>query len=130
MLDVLAWICLENQQLLCTRTKGNAVFYLLGGKREAGESDWEALRREVYEELDIHLMEATLTPVVTVQAIAHGYADFVQVRMKCFQASYRGEIAPSSEIAEIAWLNYGDRSKCAPAAQLVLDHLHSLKWLG
>ncbi|MGD1865512.1 MAG: NUDIX domain-containing protein, partial [Phormidesmis sp.] len=85
-LDVLAWICLQDRRILCARTKGNDVFYLPGGKREPNESDWEGLSREVKEEKSVHLVEETLSEIITVREKAHGFAEPTWVEMKSFQA--------------------------------------------
>ncbi|NER78710.1 MAG: NUDIX domain-containing protein [Leptolyngbya sp. SIO1D8] len=124
IVDVLAWICLQDKCLLGARTTGNEVFYLPGGKREKGESDWKALSREVHEELSVALVEETFSEVVTIEEWAHGYAEPTQVKMKCFQADYVGELTPTSEIAEITWLSYADVERCAPASQRVLECLY------
>ena len=96
-----------------------------GGKREAGESDWAALSREVQEELSVTLVQATLIETLTIVESAHGYSKSTQVRMKCFQADYVGELNPAAEIEAITWLSYTDRARCAPAAQRVLEYLHT-----
>ncbi len=106
LIDVVAWICSRDRQVLCARTRGNNVFYLPGGKREKGESDWEALRREVQEELNVSLIAETLTEVMVVQEVAHGYTASTQVTMRCFEADYTGEIMANSEIEAIAWMRY------------------------
>ncbi|MBD1867199.1 NUDIX domain-containing protein [Cyanobacteria bacterium FACHB-471] len=129
LIDVVAWICIRDRQVLCARTRGNDVFYLPGGKREKGESDWEALRREVQEELNVRLIADTLTEVLVVQEAAHGYAEPTQVMMRCFQADYRGEIMANSEIEAIAWLRYTDLDQCAPATQRVLEYLYQQQWI-
>ncbi|MGC9551516.1 NUDIX domain-containing protein, partial [Vibrio metoecus] len=46
----LAWVLIQDGKLLAVRSKGKALFYFPGGKREAGESDEEALIREIKEE--------------------------------------------------------------------------------
>lgn len=63
IVDVVAWICIRDRQVLCARTTGKDAFYFPGGKREKGESDWEALRREVQEELNVSLNAETLETV-------------------------------------------------------------------
>ncbi|MBD2463622.1 NUDIX domain-containing protein [Oscillatoria sp. FACHB-1407] len=85
---------------------------MLGRKREKGESDWEALRREVQEDLNVSLIAETLTEVMFVQEVAHGYAEPTQVTMRCFGADYMGDIIASSEIEAIAWLRYMDLDQC------------------
>ena len=122
-LDVLAWICLKNKQILCARTRGNTLFYLPGGKREVGESDAAGIAREVKEELGVTLDPETLIETLVVKEKAHGYTASTWVIMKCFQADYRGQLAAHSEIEEIAWLKLADRAQCAPATQRVLEHL-------
>jgi 8-oxo-dGTP pyrophosphatase MutT (NUDIX family) len=108
LIDVVAWICIRDRQVLCARTRGNDVFYLPGGKRQKGESDWEALRREVQEELNVRLIAQTFTELIVVQEVAHCYTEPTQVTMRCFGADYRGEIMANSEIEAIAWLRYRD----------------------
>ena len=122
-LDVLAWICVQNKRLLCAKTKGNDVFYLPGGKREIGESDWEGLAREVQEEMSVALVQETLEEELIVREEAHGFSKPTRVIMKCFRAEYSGTLRPSSEIAEIAWLRRSDIAQCAPATQRVVEHL-------
>ena len=105
------------------------MFYLPGGKRKQGESDWEALRREVQEELNVRLIAQTFTEVMVVQEVAHGYTEPTQVTMRCFGADYRGEIVANSEIEAIAWLRYRDLDQCAPATQRVLEYLYQQQWI-
>lgn len=123
ILDVVAWICLENKRVLCARTRGNDLFYLPGGKRKAGESDWRAIAREVKEEISVDLIEGTLAEALLVEEEAHGFTEPTRVRMKCFWAEYSGAIAPSAEIEEIAWCTTAELEKCAPANQRVLEYL-------
>ncbi|MFA0122432.1 NUDIX hydrolase, partial [Vibrio sp. 10N.261.48.A2] len=42
VIDKLAWIFIKDGKLLMVRSKGKELFYLPGGKREAGESDEQA----------------------------------------------------------------------------------------
>ncbi|MEO0648820.1 MAG: NUDIX domain-containing protein [Cyanobacteria bacterium J06650_10] len=122
-LDVLAWICIYNKRILCARTKGNDIFYLPGGKRKPGESNWEGISREVKEELNVALIESTLKECLVVKEKAHGFVEPTWVEMRCFTADYVGEIMASSEIEEIAWFQMQDIDKCAPANQRVLEFL-------
>ncbi|SDI86223.1 ADP-ribose pyrophosphatase YjhB, NUDIX family [Frankineae bacterium MT45] len=117
-LDVVAWVCLQDGLLLHVRTRGNSAFYVPGGKREPGESDAEALLREVREELGVLLDPATLRLAATVEAPAHGVHEGRQVRMLCFFASPLPSSpppAPASEIAELRWLALSDGPITAPA---------------
>ena len=45
IIDKLAWIYIQDKRILSTRSKGKDTYYIPGGKREAGETDHEALLR-------------------------------------------------------------------------------------
>ena len=51
LIDKIAWIRLADGKILSTRSRGKDVYYLPGGKREAGETDVQTLVREIREEL-------------------------------------------------------------------------------
>ncbi|MEL6814187.1 MAG: NUDIX domain-containing protein, partial [Cyanobacteria bacterium J06598_3] len=123
VVDGIAWICIKEKRLLCARSHGKEVFYLPGGKREVGETDWSGLHREVKEEVGVILIEETLKAMITIEEIAHGYAQPTQVMMKCFQAEYTGTLAAAAEIEQLAWLQHVDKAQCAPATQGVIEHL-------
>lgn len=55
-IDKLAYIYLKDGKVLITLSHGKDTWYIPGGKREAGESDQEALTREVKEELNVDLV--------------------------------------------------------------------------
>jgi len=124
VIDKIAWILLRDGQVLSTRSRGKTVWYIPGGKREAGETDLEALAREVREELSVEVDVAQARAIGVFEAQAHGHAEGVLVRMSCYAAPYRGELAPAAEIEEMAWFNYPDWERSAPVDKLIFDHLH------
>lgn len=117
-IDKLALILInsENKQLVA-RSYGKKVYYTPGGKREAGESDVQALLRECKEELDVDLLSATKTlgnvePYGTFQAQAYGKPEGTMVRMTCFRVVPREAeieleslVQPSEEVEELAWID-------------------------
>lgn len=123
LIDTVAWVRVEGGRILCARPRGVNVFFIPGGKREGPESDLETLLREVQEELAVYLDPATAAHVGTYQAAAHGHRAGVNVRMSCYTADYRGTLAPSSEIEELAWFCYADRDVVPPVDQLLFDDL-------
>jgi 8-oxo-dGTP pyrophosphatase MutT (NUDIX family) len=123
LIDKVAWVRVEGGLILSTRSRGKDVYYLPGGKREAGESDAETLLREVEEELTVAVLPETVAPLGIYEAQAHGHPDGVVVRMTCYTGDYRGTLAPSSEIEEVVWLSYADRDRVAPVDQLIFDDL-------
>jgi 8-oxo-dGTP diphosphatase len=123
-IDKIAWIHLDNGRILSTRSHGKDVYYLPGGKREAGETDLDTLIREIDEELGITIVPTTATHVGTFRAQAHGHAAGVTVRMTCYTADHHGRPTPNSEIAELVWLTYADRDQVSPVDQVIFDQLH------
>ena len=123
LIDKMAWILIKDKKILCVRSKGKKLFYLPGGKREAGESNKEALTREIREELQVDLIRDTIEPLGIFIAQADGQAAGVQVRLRCYTAGYEGTLQAGNEIEEMAWLSYGERSRVSLAGRVVLEHL-------
>lgn len=123
LIDKLAWIHLEEQRILSVRSHGKERFYMPGGKREAGETDIQALTREIREELMVNLVSETLEFAEVFEAPADGQAADVTVRLTCYFGDYQGELRASSEIAELAWLGTEDRDKISAANLLVFEWL-------
>ncbi|MGS0730286.1 NUDIX hydrolase, partial [Shewanella sp. 0m-11] len=69
-----------------------------GGKREAGESDEQALVREIKEELSVELKPSTIEYMNTFTAQADGKAEGVSVKLTCYFADFSGELQPDAEI--------------------------------
>lgn len=128
-IDKLAWIRLERGRVLCARSRGQDAYYLPGGKREPGESDEEALRREIEEELTVSLKPETIERYGTFQAQAHGKTEGVMVVMTCYAADYEGELRPAAEIEELAWLTYADRERMSAVGKIIFDDLREKKLL-
>lgn len=123
VIDKLAWLEVRDRKLLSTRTRGRAVFYIPGGKREAGESDLQALTREVREELSIEIHPASAKLAGVWEAQADHHAAGVLVRMTCYFALYTGQLEPASEIEEIRWLTSADAAISSPVDRLILADL-------
>jgi 8-oxo-dGTP diphosphatase len=123
-IDTVAWVCLENGRILCVRPRGRDVFFIPGGKREGGESDLQTLLREISEELTVHLRPETAAHVGTYEAGERdGLRRGATVRMSCYTGDYTGTLAASSEIDELAWFCYADRSRVPPVDRLLFDDL-------
>ncbi len=102
--------------MLCVRSHGKDKFFIPGGKFELGESDQQALKREIKEELSIDLDESSIEFATVVKDVAYGLEN-TQVEMHCYRAEYSGDLTPCAEIAELDWVTLDDLDKCAPAAQ-------------
>ena len=103
-IDKLALILVRDRKQLVARSAGKAAFFTPGGKREAGETDVEALMRECKEELTVDLVADTIKPFGVFEAQAFGKPAGTVVRMTCFTADYDGTLAASQEIEELRWI--------------------------
>ncbi len=124
VIDKLGWIYIKDARVLMVRSHGQDAFYTPGGKREAGETDEQALVREVKEELLVDLIPESITHYGTFIAPAHGKPEGTVVQMTCYEAIFEGTLAPDGvEISEMAWVNNDDRSKISAVGHLIFDDL-------
>jgi 8-oxo-dGTP diphosphatase len=122
-IDKLAWLCVRDGRLLAARSRGKDLFYVPGGKREPGETDHQALVREVNEELGVDLVTDTLRPAAVLRSPAHGKPEGVFVRLTCYTGEFTGVLRPESEIEELAWVTLADAGRCSAATVAVLEWL-------
>ncbi len=124
IIEVVCWVHLREGRILCSRSQGKTLYYIPGGKREAGESEHQALVREIREELGVDLQEASIESLGIFEAQADGYPQGVKVRLSCFTAQHSGSLKPLAEVLELVWLKYADRHLIAPADRRIFDFLH------
>ena len=123
IIDKLAWIEIKSKSILSTRSYGKDKYYIPGGKRENGETDEQALCREIKEELSVDIKIDTIQFVGVFQAQAHGHPAGTIVQMTCYMADFTGKLKADSEIEEIKWLNYSDKDLIAEVDKLIFDYL-------
>lgn len=124
-IDKLAFIEIRDRKVLETCSYGKDKWYIPGGKRDGGESDEEALMREVKEELQVDLIPETIKHYGIFEAQAHGKPEGIMVRMTCYTAKYRGELIPGAEVEKMAWFDYSKRNDVSPVDQLIFDDLRT-----
>ena len=129
-IDKLAWIEVKGRKLLSTRTRGRRTWYIPGGKRENGESDVEALTREIQEELSVALIRDSILHYGDFEAQADGHPEGVQVRMQCYTADYMGQLRPAGEIEELDWLTSADLDRVSPVDRLIVERLRAEGKIG
>jgi 8-oxo-dGTP diphosphatase len=123
-IDKLAFIYLRDGKLLVTLSHGKDTWYIPGGKREAGESDEQALMREVEEELNVQLKPETITKYGVFEAQAHGKPEGTMVRMTCYTADFDGEPVASSEIEKLDFFGYDRMLETSVVDHLIMEALH------
>ncbi|MGS2764803.1 NUDIX hydrolase [Sinomicrobium sp. M5D2P9] len=119
IIDKLAWIEIKGKSILSTKSYGKDKHYIPAGKRETGETDEQALIREIREELSEVIDNKTLNYIGTFEAQAHGHSKGVIVKMTCYSGKYFGELKANSEIEEIKWLKYSDKYKISEVDKLI-----------
>jgi ADP-ribose pyrophosphatase len=122
-IDKLAWIDIQDRKVLITRSRGKDAWYMPGGKREAGETDEQALLREVAEELSVKLDPQSLQYYGTFEGPAHGKPAGTIARLTCYTGKHAGNLAASSEIEEFSYVPYSFKPQIGPAGQRVFDDL-------
>ena len=104
-------------------SKGKTTWYIPGGKRDNGESDLEALTREVKEELSVKLIPESITKYGVFEAQAHGQPEGTIVRMTCYTAKYTGDLKAASEIEKLEFFPYLRKSESSFVDHLIFDDL-------
>ncbi|MBI3577530.1 NUDIX domain-containing protein [Candidatus Gottesmanbacteria bacterium] len=122
-IDKLAFIDIQDNRVLSTLSKGKDTWYIPGGKREEGETDKEALIREVKEELSVDLIPNSIVHYGTFEAQAHGKPEGTIVRMTCYTGKYNGQLIPAAEVGEFRYVDYSWKDKSSPVDKLIFDDL-------
>ncbi|MEU4575004.1 NUDIX domain-containing protein [Nonomuraea sp. NPDC023979] len=116
VMNVVAAAVVERGRLLVVSKKAAPeVFYLPGGKPEAGESPKETLVRELDEELGVAPRDLDLLGLVEDVAALEG----VPMRMTVFTAALTGRPRPAAELAALGWTDGRDgyAPRLAPAVR-------------
>ncbi|MFB4284342.1 NUDIX domain-containing protein [Nonomuraea sp. MTCD27] len=112
---VAAAVTHQGRLLVVSKKAAPEVFYLPGGKPEAGESPRETLVRELNEELGVAPRDMDLLGQVEDMAAIEG----VPMRMTVFTARLAGRPKAAAELAALGWTDgrdsYGPR--LAPAVR-------------
>jgi len=97
--------------------EGESYYLLPGGRSEDGEGAVQTLCREVKEELGIELELSTLVYLGQFEDEAAGRPD-ARVRIDLYQATFRGDLRPCSEVKKLIWFSKeDDSSKLAPVTR-------------
>lgn len=102
MIDKVGGIILKDKKILVQRKTNNREECIIpGGKREGKENDFETLKRELYEELDVELISAEYIGEYNDVAVFSGKP----ICVKAYIANITGEIKCKNEIKEALWID-------------------------
>lgn len=120
VIDKLSWIPVRDRTILFARSRGQELFYCPGGKREAGETDEQALLREIREETGVILDPATMRHWHTFIGPSVAAPD-IDVKLTCYDAVGDREPVAMSEIEELAWFTTADGDRTTPMGRKILE---------
>lgn len=119
MINCACLVEIRENKILLVRVRDNKLFYLPGGKIDAGETAKEALIRELKEEFNIAIHSDQLSDFATVIGDNHDQTD--QVRLACFSINKLPDFTPGAEISEIAWFDILKQDQMAPAVKKLIN---------
>lgn len=129
-IDVAAVALIRDRRVLMVTARGRDVYFMPGGKIDAGESVQDAAAREAREEVSIELPASALSELFVVATQAHGEPEGRLVRMHVFgvDAAVAASVTPvpSAEVSELHWVGAADVDRCPPAGAEVLQRLAAL----
>ncbi|MFB6455383.1 NUDIX domain-containing protein [Chitinophaga sp. Hz27] len=100
-------IVIKERKLMLAFSRNKGAWYLPGGKVDAGETDLEALHREIREELNIDLNKEQLQLYYFMEAPAFGEKD-VLMRQHAFICPLQQTPQPTAEIAAVKFFSETD----------------------
>jgi 8-oxo-dGTP diphosphatase len=121
LIRIVAAVILDDTgRTLLVRKRGTAAFMQPGGKRDLGETDSDALGRELFEELGCAVEPESCRALGCFRAPAANEPGWT-VEAELFAARLSGEIRLEAEIEEAVWID-PDVHPCVPLAPLTRRH--------
>ncbi|WP_446785421.1 NUDIX hydrolase [Macellibacteroides fermentans] len=119
-------VVVKGDKLLLAYSKNKKAWYLPGGKIDDGESSFETLQREIFEELNIVLNVERLKYYCHITAPAYGEEPPIIMEQDCFIYQLNEKIEPKNEIGEVRFFDikmYQSEPAQVPGVLLVFDKL-------
>ncbi len=104
--DRVSAVIIQDRKILLV-SDGTGVYWTPGGKVENGETNEQALTRELHEEIKVELKNAK--PYISYTTINEVKREQQQVH--CFLVNFDGLIVPSEEITKYDWFSANNLPK-------------------
>ena len=120
MIDKVGGIILNDKKILVQRKKNNRIECIIpGGKRENHETDFETLKRELYEELSVELISTEFIG---------GYDDIAvfsnkPIHVQAYIATIKGKIKCNNEIKEALWIDRDYNKEGIKVGSILGNHI-------
>ncbi|NVK35305.1 MAG: NUDIX domain-containing protein [Rhodobacteraceae bacterium] len=122
---VVALIINDADEMLLVRKRGSAFFMQPGGKLDAGESDLDALCRELREEVNLTIDPSRFSS----QGVYRDWAANEPgklVEAMAFSCFGSFKVSPAAEIEEVRWVPLEEEPAAIQRAALSKNHLFPL----
>jgi 8-oxo-dGTP pyrophosphatase MutT (NUDIX family) len=119
-------IYIEERKLLLAYSSKKQCFYLPGGKIDPGELVTQALCREVFEEMNVHISESDLEFYTHISAKAYGENEDIIMEQDCFLLAKTINPSASAEVSLLNYFSLGEylaQKNTAHGAIMVLEQL-------
>jgi 8-oxo-dGTP pyrophosphatase MutT (NUDIX family) len=123
---VAAVALVRDRRVLMVTARGRDVIYMPGGKIDAGETAFDAAKREAREEISVELDPSSVVELFIVTVQAHGEPEGRLVEMRVFAGSTADEPVASAEVDAVHWVTTADAHRCPPAGRETLARLAAL----
>ena len=108
MIDKVGGVILKDKKILVQKKKNNREECIIpGGKREGNETDFETLKRELDEELDVELLNAEFLGAYDDIAC---FSD-EPIHIQTYLTEIKGRIKCKNEIKEAIWIDKNYKEK-------------------
>lgn len=114
----------DDTRLLVVRKRGTDIFISPGGKIEPGETDRQALTRELNEELNCNLVESNFL----FEADEIAAFENVPLILRVYRAHITGSPTPSAEIEEVRYLDKHEYASETRLSSGLTDHIIPAIW--